>query len=127
MQISHLKVNHLSSPLGFDLESPVFSWIVSDSPSPRQRCARLRVYREGECIRDTGEDPASDSLGTQLSIPLAPRTRYTWSVAVRGELGDEGSSEEAWFETGKMSEPWLGRWIRSESEYFFISSRIPAR
>ena len=116
MQISHLKVNHLSSPLGFDLGSPVFSWIVSGSPSPGQRCARIRVFREEDCIWDTGEDPSADSLGTQLPIPLAPRTRYTWSVTVRGELGDEGSSEAAWFETGKLDEPWIGRWIRSESE-----------
>ena len=120
MRISHLRVNHLPEPLGSGPGSPVFSWIVSDSVSTRQESARLRVFRDGECVCDTGFDPELDALGTELPLKLEPRTRYSWRVAVRGELGDLAESGEAFFETGKLGEAWLGRWIRAESEELCI-------
>ena len=110
MRISHLRVNHLREPLGYDLRSPSFSWIVSDTASARQEKARLRVFRDGETLYDSGLVSWPDSLGTELPLGLRPRTRYRWSVTVVGDGGDRGEAS-SFFETGKMGEPWQGRWI----------------
>ncbi len=110
MRIGHLRVNHLSEPMGFDLCSPSFSWIVSDSASVRPEAARLRVFREDECIYDTGVSDRLDPLGTELPLALEPRTRYHWQIRVRGDRGD-CSEGESFFETGKMGEAWQGTWI----------------
>ena len=110
MKISHLCVNHLRSPLGYDLREPSFSWIVGESVSERQEKARLQVFCGSDCIYDTGDSPTLDSLGTELPLKLQPRTRYRWKVTVWGDRGDCGEAE-AFFETGKMQEAWAGQWI----------------
>ncbi len=110
MLISDLRINHLASPIGYDLTHPSFSWVVSDTPSRRQDSARLRVFKGDECIFDTGISADPDQRGTELELTMEPRTKYLWKVDVWGDKGDhgEGSAE---FETGKMAEPWLGSWI----------------
>ena len=110
MQISHLSVNHLRSPLGYDLREPSFSWIVGESVSERQEKARLQVFLGSDRIYDTGISASLDSLGTELPLRLQPRTRYRWQVTVWGEKGDCGEAE-SFFETGKMEEAWVGQWI----------------
>ncbi len=110
MRIGHLRVNHLREPLGYDLTNPSFSWIVSDTDSKRRDKVRLRVFKNDECLYDTGMTAEADPLGTELPLPLLPRTRYRWRVAAWGDSGDRGEAE-AFFETGKMGEPWQGRWI----------------
>ena len=110
MRLDHLCVNHFREPLGYDLQAPSFSWIVLESISERQAWARLQVFRDVDCIYDTGESSVLDSLGTELPLELAPRTRYRWRVTVRGDGGDRGEAE-SFFETGKMGEAWKGRWI----------------
>ena len=114
MKITRLRVDHLREPLGFQMDRPVFSWVVSDTVSQKQEKAQLIVCREGQCVFDTGPTDALDSLGTELPIRLLPRTRYAWSVRVWGDRGDRGESEWACFETGKRDEAWQGSWIRGE-------------
>ena len=75
MRISHLRVNHLREPLGYDLRSPSFSWIVSDTASARQEKARLRVFRDGGTLYDSGLVSWPDSLGTELPLGLRPRKK----------------------------------------------------
>ncbi len=113
MIISHLKVNHLEKPLGFMLEEPTFSWIVSNSAGTYQEAAQLQIAIEdtfSDLVFDSGRQVAINSLGYTPNIKLKPRTRYYWRVTVWSEK-DYGTSETSWFETGKGSEPWSGRWI----------------
>ncbi len=131
MKLTHLRVNHLRDPLGFQMEEPVFSWEVSDTISQKQERAQLTVYRGDRCIFDTGPSEALDSLGTALPIDLLPRTRYAWRVRVWGDGGDGGESETRFFETGKRDEAWLGNWIRGEGtengileKRFFLAGEV---
>ena len=110
MTIYDCKVNHLDDPLGYQLDTPVFSWKVRDTAGTKQTAARLVVCCNGETAKDTGW-AQMESLGTPLELSLAPRTRYTWTVAVRTDAGEETVSASHWFETGKLSEPWQGKWI----------------
>ena len=50
-----------------------------------------------------------------IPVPLQPRTRYWWRVSVKTGSGVT-TSDPAWFETGKMNEPWRGGWITPERE-----------
>lgn len=110
MIIYDCKVNHLDAPLGYQLGTPVFSWKVKEAAGTKQTVARLAVRCGSGTVADTGWAPL-DSLGTPLELPLAPRTRYTWTVAVRTDAGEETVSSEHWFETGKLAESWQGKWI----------------
>ena len=114
MKVTHLRVNHLENPMGYALERPVFSWVVTDTGSQKPERVQLSVRQGDRCVYDSGPSAALDPLGTQLPVELLPRTRYTWRVTVWGDGGDRGESGEARFETGKRDEPWQGRWIRGE-------------
>ena len=54
MKITNCKVNHLTNPLGYWMEKPVFSWQVEEAKGKAQTKARLVVCRDGEAVADTG-------------------------------------------------------------------------
>lgn len=129
MRIASCKVNHLSDPLGYDMQTPVFSWVVSEARGRAAAASRLIVRCGDLAVADTGWAPLN-SLATPLSLPLKPRTRYTWTVAVRTDAGEEGQSGENWFETARLDEPWTGRWIGCddrEPRHPIFSKRIAPR
>lgn len=116
MIISDLRTNHLQNPLGFYMQKPVFSWIVSESTGKKQAAAQIKIGLDPELnnlVFDSGRQIDISSLGFQADIQLTPRTRYYWNVTVWAEDGDIGTSETNWFETGKMDEPWHSVWIRT--------------
>lgn len=113
MIITSCKVNHLTNPLGYAMEKCVFSWIVEEAQGTEQTAARIQVYTEGQPVADTGwENP--DSLATEVSFLQLPQTRYTWTVSVRTDAGEEATSEENWFETGVKR--WNTAWIGCEED-----------
>lgn len=120
MKISHLTTNHVVNPLGFAVEIPTFSWIVTDTDDTRQTAAQVLVSRDShfdQLLFDSGKVDGSgiDSLAYRPPIRLQPRTRYFWKVRVWGE-SEWGESDVAWFETAKMSEPWQAQWITPDWE-----------
>ena len=99
MRIYGMRVNHLDSPLGFDLGAPTFTYKVRDTRAKGQRAARICVYGPaGDRVYDSGLRADLDSLGFTPALTLAPRTRYTWQVTVEAE-------------NAKLEEPWQGQWI----------------
>jgi alpha-L-rhamnosidase len=137
VKISHLKTNRIVNPLGFAIDRPTFSWIVSDTSDTVQTAARVVVSRDVEFTEvsfDSGRVDGSsiDSLAYRPSLSLQPRTRYFWRVSVWGE-SDNAESDIAWFETGKMDEGWQGEWITPDWEdsqlhpILYRSFDLPAR
>lgn len=110
MTITNCKVNHLTNPLGYALDGTTFSWTVEGAEGKRQTAARVVVKRGGAVEADTGWTDL-DSLATPVALSQRPRTRYTWTVSVRTDAGEEETSSENWFETGKLEEPWAAHWI----------------
>ena len=122
MEVYRLRTNHIKNPMGYKFGNPVFSWCVRESMGTATEASRVEVMRGQERIADTGWAQL-DSLATQLpDLVLEPRTRYEWRVSVRTDAGEEATSEPAWFETGKMEEPWQASWIVCPGEG---SSRHP--
>lgn len=117
MNIIHCQVNHLTNPLGFQMNQPVFSWQVTGAAA-QQRWARLAVSDRpdlAEPLWDTGE-AALDSLAVPVPLALRPRTRYYWTVEVCADNGETAKSDVQWFETAKEDEPWEAQWITCENQ-----------
>ena len=110
MRITRCRINHLTNPLGYAVGKPVFSWIVDDAKGTKAEASRLIIKRGKTVVHDTGWAKLN-SLATTVDLLLSPRTRYTWTVSVRTDAGEEATSAENRFETGKMDEPWVGKWI----------------
>ncbi|HEX3025845.1 MAG TPA: family 78 glycoside hydrolase catalytic domain [Clostridia bacterium] len=114
MKITKLKANHVSDPLGFELDPLCLSWVVCDSESKRQTAAQVRVAFDPEfhnvCC-DSGKSSEISSLCFCPELKLEPYTRYYWQVCVWGDGGDSAVSKTAFFETGKMKTPWSAKWI----------------
>lgn len=114
MKIIQCQVNHISDPIGFMMNEPVFSWKVIDSEGMSERDSRLQVFYQGDCIADTGWADLNQ-LGTPLQMDLMPRTRYTWKVSVHSDSSETAESDLHFFETGKRGEPWKAKWITCEN------------
>ncbi|MFN8448791.1 MAG: family 78 glycoside hydrolase catalytic domain [Anaerolineae bacterium] len=120
MKITHLKTNHIVNPLGFAIETPIFSWMVDDTPDTVQTAAQVIVSRDADFARiifDSGKVAGSgiDSLAYRPPISLQPRARYFWKVRVWGE-SESAESDAAWFETAKRDEAWQAQWITPDWE-----------
>ena len=116
MKLTHLRVNHVETPLGLFMEHPVFSWVAEDTADTRQAAAQVVVTGpQGETVFHSGKREDISSLGFEAPLELLPRTRYTWTVTVWGDGGDSASAA-SWFETAKQGEPWQAQWISADFE-----------
>lgn len=112
MKIERMKTNRIVNPLGFDLKTPTVSWTVTDTAAKHQVWARVEVAADADfetVLWDTGESKTLSSLGVPVDMALQPRTRYFWRVTVAGENGEQATSGAAWFETGKLDEPFAAQ------------------
>ena len=112
MKITDLKINGIREPIGFDLPRITVSWKVRNTVSKRSVKATLAVAADADFaeILWEKEDTILASTGETAELTLLPRTRYYVRVSVTGDAGDSAGAE-SFFETGKMDEPWVGRWI----------------
>ncbi len=120
MEIYDLKINGVREPLGFQFSTVRVSWKVKNTESKRAADIVLKVTADAAfndiIIEKSGTD--LDSLGEVLKLDLAPRTRYYVCIEVTGDRGDQASGK-SWFETGKMDEPFVARWILPQEEDHF--------
>lgn len=118
MKIINCQTNHITNPIGFQMEQPVFSWLVCDAEGKKQTAARIIVAADSmfeKICLDTGWKESIDSLGTMAELTLRPHTRYLWKVMVQTDKeGETAESGTNYFETGKLQEPWQGEWISCE-------------
>ncbi|MGG4141774.1 family 78 glycoside hydrolase catalytic domain [Paenibacillus algorifonticola] len=117
MKIVNLKTNRIVNPLGFTLEKPRFSYVVTDTSAKKQTAAQIQVALDeafSTTIFDSGQSADIDSLSYEWHTELLPRTRYFWRVTVWADNGDTATSEPAWFETAKLDESWTAKWISPE-------------
>lgn len=113
MKITQLRTNHFTTPLGMELQKPIFSWVTTETESKKQTAAQIVVTANGETVFDSGKREDISSLGFEADITLLPRTRYDWTVTVWGDKGDSASATSH-FETAKENEPWQAKWIAAD-------------
>ena len=123
MKIRRLRANHYKNPMGYDLSDLSLSWVAESDQAKRQKNARVRIatspdMRKESIVHDSaaesGQGSMIDSRSYQPGLILKPRTRYFWDVEVEGDNGERAVSEKAWFETGKLKEPWCAKWITAK-------------
>ncbi len=118
MKLEHLKINHLTNPLGYDLANPTISYVVTEAAGKRQVSAQVQVSLKedfSEILYDSGECDNVVSTGFEMPLTLSPMTRYYWKVRVTDETGDCAWSEVQWFETAKTV-TWQAKWITPRLE-----------
>lgn len=122
MQIERVTINRINNPIGFAFDSVRCAWVVKDTKaksvvkvkiivSPDEGFESVIFEKEGNRLNSTGE---------LLDFERKPRTRYYVKIQVTGENGEIAENKEpSYFETGKMSEPWMGQWIKPREEDTF--------
>ena len=113
MKIKQVCINGIENPVGFSYETVTCSWKVTEAQGKRQKKAKIEVstepdFKEALCCR---ESPDLNPAGEELPLSLLPRTRYYVRVSVESDAGEKAESSGAFFETGKMDEPWQAEWI----------------
>jgi alpha-L-rhamnosidase len=119
MKIKNLKTNRITNPLGFELGKPRLSYVAYDTSAKKQAAAQIQVALDEEftvIVFDSFKNKDIDSLAFELPLKLEACTRYYWRVTVWCDNGDVATSEPAWFETAKLTEPWGAKWITPDLE-----------
>lgn len=104
MKITHMKVNGISNPIGWQMEHPIVTFLVEDTSATIQTGACVRVALDEameSVIYDSGMQKEIVGTGFEFPISLEPSTRYFWTVTVENNLGETVQSEKAWFETSR--------------------------
>lgn len=118
MKITDVKINGMKNPIGFDFQDPRVSWKVRDTQAKHQASARIEAASDPEFsdVFYVKEGKDLSSLGELLEIGQKPYTRYYIRVQVENEPGEKAVSDPVYFETAKMGEPWIGKWIATREE-----------
>ena len=114
MHISHLRVNHLENPIGYDFSELNISYLVKEASGIKQEAAQIQVALDesfSSCVYDTGMTKQVNNYYNPIKIDLKPRTRYYYKVLVLSNKKELAESEIAFFETGKMKEEWRADFI----------------
>ncbi|MCD8231170.1 MAG: glycoside hydrolase family 78 protein [Clostridiales bacterium] len=121
MRITDLKLNGITNPVGFSCESLVCSWKVRDTEAKKQKNVVIEIADSPDfsCIleKKAGSDLLSE--GTEVSMEVKPYTTYYWRVRVTADNEETAESEAAFFETGKIGEPWMAQWISANPKDTF--------
>jgi alpha-L-rhamnosidase len=117
--VSGLRTEYLENPIGLDVATPRFTWIIESSyPGFKQRAVRIIVSPDsaglsaGRLLHWQGQVTGSEQRAVYAGKPLVPFTRYFWRVYVTDGKGSVKASPIARFETGMMTmDRWKGAWI----------------
>lgn len=100
--------------VGLSGEKPVFNWkLSSDLQNTEQVNYSITVCFGAEVVWSSGTVLSQENLQISYKGPdLQPHRTYRWSVTVIDNHGQTASAESSFF-TGKLCEPWQGKWIGS--------------
>lgn len=121
MQVTEVKINGIKNPVGFRMDYLSCSWKVEGTESKKQARAKIEVGRDADFEELVYVKSGADlrQQGEKLEFEPMPRTVYYVRVAVEGDRGDCAVSGPAFFETGKMQEPWQANWIAAHEGFQF--------
>lgn len=107
LQLSRLRCELLTEPLGLSETAPRLSWELSEG---RQTAYRLQADNGW----DTGRIESDASFGVEYGGPaLESRQRIAWKVTVWNDAGEEASGSST-FEMGLLDkDEWTAVWIQN--------------
>jgi alpha-L-rhamnosidase len=119
MKVSRIRINGIRNPLGFSLENLRVMWVLEGSEEEKVKSETIEVSEDPDFSQIVYEKTGASlsQTGEPLLFTPEPRSRYYVRVSVDLEDGSRVSDQEdAWFETSKMEEPWVGKWLTTDSE-----------
>lgn len=119
---TELTCEYLKDPLGIDVKTPRFSWVVDSRLRNQQQAAYELIVASNQAdigkqkgnIWTTGKVTSSNSLNIEFGgAALTSFTKYYWRVKIYDAEGQaSGWSSTASFETAMLdSTDWTARWI----------------
>ena len=120
-QVTGMRCEYLSGPIGVDDAHPRLSWMMADSSrGAAQTAYRVIVGKDSSSVGrlagtawDSKKQSRAGNLVTYQGSPLEPFTNYFWAVQLWDAAGKVlPRSAVARFETGLMNGAnWTGNWI----------------
>jgi len=109
MKITNILINHMTEPLGFDLSGLHIEFeLQTDQNIDVQK--KLEILNNNEIVYQTDWENYTNNY-FDPNINLKPRTKYDVKIFVRNKSQDLSATGSSYFETGKMSEPFIAKWI----------------
>ena len=118
VEITNLRVENLTEPLGIDTNEPRFSWqITSDKKDVKQTAYQIIVSGDKGEVWNTGKVSSDEQLWIRYQgEPLKSGTFCTWKVKVFTNKGETEWTDGGRFSIGLLNESkWSGYWIGLES------------
>lgn len=121
MNIYDVKINGITNPVGFALDSVKVSWKVDDCISKKQKKARIEISDTDSFDKILYELEGAElkSAGQKLTFDVKPYKRYFLRILVEGDQNESALSDPAWFERGKGKTPWLAEFIGTRPQDTF--------
>ena len=113
-QVTNLRVEHLKSPLGIDMQNPRFGWVIkSNEFGVSQESYNIKFSSDPDLSEswETGEIQSEKQLHIYQGPPFKSVESYYWQVEVIDNYGSNYFSEIDSFSTGYMNDEWIGDWI----------------
>ena len=113
VEVSDLRVNHLSTPMGVNPEASVsFSWIATATDKGASQSAyEVRVFRNGMPVWGSGVVQSENSTVVPYGGKLHPDSRYSWSVRIWDNRGRVSNTATSTWQTGLRTEDWQAEMI----------------
>ena len=118
VEITNLRVENLTEPLGIDTNEPRFSWqITSDKKEVHQEAYQIIVSGDNGELWNSGKVSSDEQLWiTYQGKPLTSGTFCTWKLKVFTNKGETEWTDGGRFSIGLLNESkWSGYWIGLES------------
>ncbi len=126
LTVSHLKTNNLNNPIGIEPSAPRFKWIL-ETPQKNtvQSSYEIEVKEAGKSIWRSGKVNDAQSVFVKYAGPaLKSDTRYSWTVKVTDNHGQNASSSAA-FQTGIKADEIKAKWINSGLKNDTVNGIVP--
>ncbi len=119
-EVKNLRTEYLRNPIGIDVKTPRFSWVLQASErGAKQTAYEITVSTDqagANTVWNSGKVQSDKSVNnTYKGAALAPSTRYYWHVDVWDNNSTKlSSTETAFFETGLLDSGWgNAKWIKA--------------
>lgn len=120
MKVYGLRCDAMENPLGISVTAPRLSWkMEAEERHIFQTAYRVTVTEDGQArgVYDSGIVESQNHFAELPEVCTVSGMRYRWQVTVRDNRGRESGSEEAWFETGLLTEQdWQAKWIEPKQQ-----------
>jgi alpha-L-rhamnosidase len=114
MEITSMKCNGVTAPIGFDLTNLMLRWTVDGEGSDTIVRSRVQIATDAEfrtVISDTQWRVDLDARGYFPALAIRPTQRYFWKLMIETANGSE-LVKTSFFESGKSDGLWTARWIK---------------